>query len=185
MTWESSIGTMKGLDFRDARSQCHSIHEYALGRIWSQREDAVRIRVYSHPDAWPATLDGKTNFTFADLVRADLKNTPPTAQEREDAVARGAAVAYGQGYLLLAVAPDLEADTAAELLAKVYAATRRRHAKPKQRARWEDWLPLISSFEDAVATGTAYAQQFARYRRVLDSIRFAQDPPASVTTTIP
>jgi hypothetical protein len=111
-----------------------------------------------------------------ELVRQDLAQNPPTAAEWESAIVQCAIEAHRQGYVLLAVAPDLAVDKAESLMAKKY----REHLKlypplhPHQRARWESWLPIIAEFEDDEASGAkAKSQVFARYRRALNAIHFA------------
>jgi len=98
---------------------------------------------------------------------------PPTAEEWEAAIGNRAVEAYRQGNTLLAVAPDLKADKAASMMKKVYDLTERRKASPKQKARWQDWLPLISQFEESVTKRQKDTSQvFIRYRRAVDGICF-------------
>jgi hypothetical protein len=139
------------------------------------------IRVVAHwkiGDKREAALRGKAR-TLKDrheLVRQHLAKKPPTADEWESAIAQCAIEAHRQGYVLLAVAPDLAVDDAESVMAKKY----REHLDlypplhPHQRARWVDWLPLISAFEDAELQqgGAKSSQIFARYRRALDGVHF-------------
>jgi hypothetical protein len=53
-------------------------------------------------------------------------------------------------------------------MAKQYRECRQR----TQRARPDDWFGIIKEFENDEAEAGAKSQVFARYRRVLDEIRF-------------
>lgn len=160
--WESCVGILKGLDFRGEDSQCRCIRVFAHWKIIDQRKKLL-------------DGTGKTFDEMSKLVRQDIAKNPPTLAEWEAAIAQRAVEAHREGYVLLAVAPDLAASKVASVLAKKY----REHflfyppPKPSQRAKWQDWLPLISAFEDAEAMpGGAKSQVFAHYRRALDRIRF-------------
>jgi hypothetical protein len=110
------------------------------------------------------------------ILNANRAANPPTAEEWEAAIAYRAVEAHRQGYLLLAVAPDLQSDYAASLMQKVYGSAKRKFASPKQRARWKDWLPLIAKFENEELLRDKKikkSQAFIRYRRALDGIHFA------------
>ena len=161
--WETTVGHLKGLDFRWEELQCRSINVLADWKIRDQREDALGDKVKGK----------RRGAEVGAIINADLATNPPTPEEWEAAIGYRSIEAYRQGYLLLAVAPDLQMDKAVSLMKRVYGSTRRRYASPKQRARWENWLPLITSFEDAELSHKAYAQEFARYRRALDSLHFA------------
>lgn len=162
--WESCAGKLKGLDFRKDFEKSRSIRVDAYQVIFNNRRRAL--------------VDGTMTFTEgSSIVKADLVTNPPTAEEWEAAIAESAVQAHRHGLVLLAVVPDL----AAEELTSVLSASYRQHSgmfpppKPPQRARWQDWLPLISTFEDAQTThshSTAKSQDFARYRRAVDGIRF-------------
>lgn len=161
--WEWCAGRLKGLDFRREDQQCWCLKLKAYYRIRHDREAVLNIR------------ETKRRKEVARLVNESLKTNPPTAKEWEAAVAQQAIDAYREGQILLAVAPDMAADKAGALMLKKY----REHlsiyppARPKQRARWEDWLPLISQFEEAEAhTRGAKSQVFVHYRRALEGIRF-------------
>jgi hypothetical protein len=160
MNWRSII-TLKGLDFRTWFDQCQSINDFAEWKIRYKREDAMGDKV-----------KGKMRPEIGSIVTADLATNPPPVEEREAAIASSAVDAYRRGALLFALAPDLTAKTAGSAIAKAYHWARRRHGRPQQRARWQDWLPLIAAFEDAETSQGAYSQTFARYRRALDSIDF-------------
>ena len=174
--WQGAVGYLKGLDFRSKELRCRSINDLAHWKIVVARKSALRQNgQIINEDAlhqldnvkWDAALNKNLQ-----ILHSDLAANPPTAEEWEAAIAYRAVEAYRQGFLLVAVAPDLESNTAASLMEKVYGSARRSYARPKQRARCRDWLPIIASFEDAEVSHKAYAQEFARYRRVLDGIRF-------------
>jgi hypothetical protein len=110
------------------------------------------------------------------LVEKDIVQHPPDTKTIEAAIARRAVEAHRNGYVLLAVAPDLAAGKAKSLMLGEYHEHLKSYhpAKTARRVRWQDWLPLISSFEDAELQqgGAKSSQVFARYRRVVDGIRF-------------
>lgn len=174
--WKSNVGHLKGLDFRWEELQCCSINELAHWRVVDERKSALRkkgrINYTAHTqtdEEWETAYNNNLS-----VLHNDLAVNPLTAEEWEAAIGYRAVEAYRQGYLLLAVSPDLHADKAASLMEKVYGSGRRRYAKPNQRARCENWLPIIAEFEDDEASGAkAKSQVFARYRRVLDAVRFA------------
>jgi hypothetical protein len=102
----------------------------------------------------------------------------------EAAIARRAVVAHHEGHLLISVAPDLTLDEAKTLLEREYRNHLKLRPEVKQRARWQDWLPIIAAFENEEARpGGKKSQSFVKYRRALDGIHFASRPGASVTTT--
>lgn len=163
--WASCVGKLKGFDFRDKETQCSSINDLAKRKIRFQRWDALGDK----------GKRAKSLRELREIINADLAANPPTTEELETAIGCAAVEAHRQGYLLLAVAPDLRSDNAASLMEKVYGSTRRLlGVPPKQRARLEaEWLKHISQFEDEeVSCDAAYAQTFARYRRAVDGIRF-------------
>ena len=176
--WVSNAGCLKGLDLRCETSQCQSITERANWKIIDDRKDALRKKGLTKDtthikanDEWEAANDKNLS-----ALHNDMAVNPPTAEEWEAAIAYRAVEAYRQGYLLLAVVPDLESDKAASLMQKVLGATKRRFASPKQRARWDNWLPLIAKFEnEELQRGEKFkkSQAFIQYRRVLDGILFA------------
>jgi hypothetical protein len=109
-------------------------------------------------------------------VVGKLRGTNPlTASQREADIAQWAVEAHRQGKVLLVVAPDLTPEKAASVMVKTYQ-EHLRHcapAKPTPRARWQDWLLLIETFEnDENSPGKAKSQVFARYRRALDGLSF-------------
>ncbi len=173
--WARSSNGMKGLDFRTDFSQCQSITRLAHWDIIAERKEALRKngKLIQLPSTSPNKKQEAAEKKNLTTLHKHLVANPPTAEEWESAIAYRAVEAYRQGSLLLAVAPDLKAKTAAEVMGKVYGSTRRSYARPKQRARWQNWLPLIAAFENAEKSPQgAYAQDFVHYRRVLDAIRF-------------
>jgi hypothetical protein len=162
--WKSSVGMMKGLDFRKKDDLCISVTKSAHLTITQQRH----VRHQEVLQTAPENLKG-----LYDVIGSIglFVNPNPTDREMEAAVAQQAIEAYHRGYLLLAVAPDLSSDKATVLMQKIYGDTKRKYANPKQRARSENWLPLISEFEDVPDSPKSDA--FNRYRRVLDGIHFA------------
>jgi hypothetical protein len=163
--WEFCVGYLKGLDFRDEELHCRSIKQLANWRIRCQREDALGDKVKGK----------KRGREIGEIISADLAAKPPTVEEWDAAIAQSAIEAHRRGYVLLAVAPHLAVNKAQSVMTRKY----HEHLElypplhPKQRARWEDWLPIIAEFEDAEANGPkAKSQVFARYRRTLDAIRF-------------
>lgn len=176
--WQSNVGNLKGLDCRWEELQCRSINQLAHWKIIDERKATLRKKgqINDNPheqpdDEWEANR--KKNLS---VLHNDMAVNPPTAEEWEAAIAYRAVEAYRQGYLLLAVVPDLQSDKAASLMQKVYGSTKRRFASPKQRARWNNWQPLIAEFEnEELQRGGKLkkSQAFIQYRRALDGIIFA------------
>lgn len=158
--WKCYARHLKGIDFRPTEDVCCSVDEVARWKIRFRREDKLEHK----------PRKTKPSRAIGDLVNADLAANPPTAKEWEAAIAESAVEAYRRGDLLFALAPDLTAKQCGSYIESLYSSTRKRFGKPKQRSRWQDWLPLIEAFEDG---DTAYSQTFARYRRAVDSVRFA------------
>jgi len=179
--WQSSVGFLKGLDFRHEDLRCCSINQLAHWQIISERKEVLRkkglIKDADHIkdyDEWEAA-DNKNLSALHD----DLAANKPTAEEWERAISCRAIEAHRQGYLLLAVKPNLQTDEAATLMQKVFSSARRKYAIPKQRARWESWIPLIVNFEnEELRSGRKIkkSQAFIQYRRALDGIRFENSP---------
>jgi hypothetical protein len=162
--WLFSAGHMKGLDFRQQELQCRSITQLADWKIRDKREIALGDKVKGL----------KRGLEIGRVINADLAAHPRTAEEWQAAISETAVELQRQGYLLLAFAPDLTVDKTTSLAAKAYREDRRMYSKKAQpRARVENWLPLISAFEDAESrTGGAKSQVFTRYRRAVDGLRF-------------
>jgi hypothetical protein len=160
--WGSCAGNLKGVDFRDTTSQCQLVKLLAHGKIIDKRKEALRV-------------PGITFEELSTLARESIADNPITADEWETAIAEQAIQAHRQGRVLLSVAPDLDAALIQAAMGKKLAEHLSLYGnkKPRQRARWEDWLPIIAEFENAEdSPHKAKAQIFARYRRIIDGIQF-------------
>jgi len=166
--WICSAGNMKGLDSRHEIERCDSITLSALGEVFKKH-------AFAHTSK--AKAMGMAREEFYRFVATDcFINNPRMDDEWKAAVAREAVTAHQQGYLLIAIAPDLAVKDAELLLAKTY----RRHLQlkpPEQRAsRWKKWFPLISEFENEVNNRPRNEkidpQIFVHYHRALDAINF-------------
>jgi hypothetical protein len=158
--WKSSIGRMKGFDLRPKEARCMNITKAAHSAIMQQRQDALRTGAeYVKELCGLGWLGSFTN---------------PTDHEWEMAIVQQAIEAHRQGKILLAVAPNLTADKVNSETSQIYREFSKLSpsTQPLQRARRADWLPIISEFEDMVMANGKWSQIFARYRRVLDGIRF-------------
>ena len=159
--WGMVAGNIKGVDCRDDSRKCFSIESESYGRIKFKR--AFTTKKYQT----------KTVKEASCLIEGDIVKRPPSTLEIETEIKREAVAAYRNGYLLIAVATDLTADNAESLMAKEYSQHRKESWEHKQRARWENWLPLISEFEDAVISKHGVKSKlFTRYRRIIDGINF-------------
>jgi len=159
--WIATAGKMKGLDCRADVEKCWSISGGAFMEVFLPR--AAKLK--------------RNATSFEDLVALAIKQwmtNPPPPEVMEAAIARCAVQAYRRGFLLIAAAPDLNADEAAALLAERWRKSQPLAKRtPNQRQRSANWLPLITEFETDAAKPKA--QTFVRYRRAVDGIRF--DPP--------
>lgn len=176
--WEFEIGNMKGLDLRDEDLQCYSINKYAHWKIANERHAALEKKGQINDPNYEQTPEDREAERKKNLsvLHNDVAANPLTAEEWEVTIANRAVEAYRQGYIILAVVPDLKTDKAASVMAKTYRDHRRSYhlSQYKKRAWWESWLAIISEFEnDEANTKQAEPQVFARYRRVLDGIQFA------------
>jgi hypothetical protein len=187
--WTSSIGKIKSFDFRTEESVCRDLTSLALEIVRKHREAES---LFNPPVGIFGSLPGAL-----------------TDEEWKEAMAEAAVQAHHEGYVLLAVAPDLAADKLQSAVAKKYREHLRLYPAPKadeasviahslyssleddiisrrnnppteravksnQRSRYQDWLRLISEFEDdELLRGGAKNQVFARYRRAVEQIRFA------------
>jgi hypothetical protein len=155
--WKSSLRNLKGFDFRPEQSRCHNLTSFALSSIYEHREHGPMASL-------PFGLGGPGWLHWN-----------PTDDEWKEAIAEAAVQAHREGYVLLAVAPDLAPDKLRSAVAKNYRNHLRLYppAKPVQRARVEQWLPLIADFEDAEAGRQKQTrQQFIRFRRALEGLSF-------------
>jgi hypothetical protein len=157
--WRKVAGNLKGVDCRDASSQCASIEADVATQIKVER--AFTQKRYRQ-----ITIE-----KVSALIEKDIIKNPPSAKEMEAGIQRHALAAYRNGYLLLAVAPDLVAEKAKSLMTQEYREHQVQHRIHKQRARYKDWLPLISSFENSTLRHEKDSSQvFIRYRRAIDGI---------------
>jgi|GEM_PF-4676609 len=111
------------------------------------------------------------SLTTTALHRASV--TPLTPEQIEKDIISSALLAHRHGHVLIAVAPDLAMDDANRLLMCAYQDYQKLNPPPKPRARHENWLPLISEFDDAKANPKS--ELFVRYRRVSDGIHFESE----------
>ena len=190
--WEMSAKKMKGLDCRHDIERCNSISGMALSAILRKRAITLklgkgffqfRVGAGRNNNSVKPVYPKAFAKSFVSLAKHTQQN-PITPAEMEAAIAQEAVAAHREGHLLISVAPDLTLDEAKTLLALEY----RKHLKSipagKQRARWQDWLPLIAAFENEEARpGGKKSQAFVKYRRAVDGIRFMSNPGASVTPT--
>ena len=163
--WGLCAGNLKGLDFRHASDRCFSIRTEVLTRM------GLKILFDRQKEYHKMTVERACR-----LIEKEMVKHPPRAQKIEAAIARCAVEAHRRGYVLLAVAPDLAAGKAKSVILEEYHEHLKLYhpAETACRVRWQDWLPLISAFEDAELQqgGVKASQVFARYRRVVDGIRF-------------
>ena len=151
-SWRQCMASFKGVDMRPDSAKCYSVTRLAL-----------QIAHVS---------------TTGDTRLDNLKLPTPGMADKFVRIA--SAIAESEGYLLIAVAPDLTQEKAEALLAGQY----RRHRKEsgaKPRERSGNWLDLIAAFEDSVASPpkgaeavTAANETSRRYRRVMKSIAFGR-----------
>lgn len=159
--WKASVKKMKGVDSRPQSELCKNLTLAAYSLV-NQRHQAEMKQAAE-------TTGPIGGFGW---LAAPPKSTSP---EMESAISQCSIEAHGQGFVLLAVAPDLNAEKAKIILPKLYGEHKRSSIlfHKNQRGRWKDWLPLIESFEDSENSHKAYAQEFARYKRALDGFHFA------------
>jgi hypothetical protein len=102
------------------------------------------------------------------------RDTLPTRNVWDSAFATSAIEAHKQGYLLISIAPGLTPAKVGKLVAKLYREKGCASNNIPKRARWDDWLLLISAFEKVAASQPKVdtKQAFIRYRRALTDIPF-------------
>lgn len=159
--WPKVAGNLKGVDCRDANIQCTSLETEVLTQIKTHR--AFTQKKYKR----------MTLGRVSSLLEKDIITNSPSTKELEAGIKREAVAAYRNGYVLVVVAPDLAVDKAESLMAREYREYQAKHRIRTQRARYKEWLPLISGFENA-ETGRQKdtSQVFIRYRRAVDGICF-------------
>ena len=161
--WIMSAGKMKGLDCRDDLEKCNSITRGAFTDLLLRCD----TKLERNPK------DGADWITL--IVKRFMTNRP-TSEEMESAIARNAVAAHRNGHILIAASPDLNAAEADLLLPKAWRASLQMISKQefKQRARTDDWLPLIAAFEkEKTGDNRTISRAFIPYRRALDGIRFS------------
>ena len=159
--WQKVAGILKGVDCRDETEKCFSIESAAFSTIKIKRTFSTK--------KYQKLTIGKVSH----LIEEDVIKNPPFMSEMESEIKEAAVKAFRDGYLLMAVAPDIATDNAESLMAKEFRQYRTNKGISKSRARWENWLPLISEFENATLRSRgAKSQLFVRYRRVIDGIEF-------------
>jgi|SRR5665213_7919 len=180
--WEMSAEKMKGLDCRDDSMRCNSITQQAESDILLKRARSLKLGKSAFLFEVGAGRNNKSVApahpqAFAKgmyLLAKHTQQNPITPAEMESAIARNAVAAHREGHLLISVAPDLTLNEAKILLEREYRNHLKLRPEVKQRARWQDWLPLISAFENEEAKpGGKKSQAFVKYRRAVDGIRFA------------
>jgi len=161
LCWKKVAGHIKGVDCRDDTIKCFSIETEAYGYLKNRR-------VFATKKYRNITVE-KVDF----LVEEDMIENPPLMRNMEAKIKEAAVKAFRNGYLLIAVAPDIATDNAESLMAKEFRQYRAIKGISKPRARWVDWLQLISDFEDSECRlGGAKSELFTRYRRIMDDIEF-------------
>jgi len=154
--WASVAYGLKALDTRRERESCYCINSPDLDSVmWPTEPPKLGLLKVSKP------------FDSAPELRKSNKRAYSRAEAE---ITRHAIVAHRQGYLLIAVVPDLVPARALHMFGKVYKENAK-GAPPsnKERARWKDWLRLISQFEKL---GKQTNQPSIHYRRAIDGIRF-------------
>jgi hypothetical protein len=132
--WKTFAGALKGVDCRNDEEKCFSVN-------WQGDCDPLR-----------------------QVMRMKSGETPLPPHALDGGIGERAIAAYHQGYVLIAVAPDLAQEEAKRLLAE---------GAGKNRARHGNWLDLIAEFEqDAATKYRAKAEVFKRYRRAVEGVDF-------------
>ncbi len=184
--WGDSVGKMKGVDCRDDLMRCTSIITEALGQLQRKRMFSLIPSRESLTFRFPAGgMTGEQTGQPADpgaldklvgRLAEDLKINPIPEVEIENAIADKAIEAYRAGQWLFAIASDLTHDDARNLLSAGYSEKLKHTQQQQKRSRWNDWLPLISEFEDDELSSSAVTvpsgSVFTKYRRILEGISF-------------
>ena len=159
-TWRFMAGSIKGVDARTDSERCRSVEDEAVGNIQMKR--AFTDKKYKK----------MRTEKVSRLVGEDMRRSPPLRKEIEAEIKREALFAYRQGDLLIAVAPDLASSDAERLMLKIWNQQRTEHGIHKQRARWQEWLSLITRFENEVTSSSAYPPSITLYRRIFVGLPF-------------
>lgn len=101
-------------------------------------------------------------------------NEKSTTDELEKEIVINALRMHRQGHLVFSFAPDLKTDTAVEMFKYQYVILKKFLTKKGlQRERHENWLPIISEFEENTDNSIRVKKhQFTKYKRAVDGIRF-------------
>jgi hypothetical protein len=183
--WEASAGKIKGVDCRDDIECCRSIRLMADAELFRSRAVAAKlgqksltfkVKAGSRSNSGRETVQPVDPSAFEeglDRVIDELKKNPITNDELEKEIVHQAIDEYRAGHYLLSIAPDLSHDEARNLLSKQYAQEQKQRQQSKERARWNDWLPIIKVFEkDEEFPGRAKAPVFTAYRRLFENLQF-------------
>ena len=147
--WIASAGKLKGVECRDPIELVNTIHMMALVNVMYQRITEGN------------SLD-------------EIKSNPFNLKEIENEIASLAVIAHREGNHLLWAAPGMTSDQARDLLAKKYSQAEKAANKPKQRAKWNQWLPAIEDLEDDMNEyGGVKSPILTRYKRIMEDVQFS------------
>jgi hypothetical protein len=158
--WSSYAGNMKGIDCRDSTERCYSIQDSVSTQL------ALK-RAFTKKELKHMTIDKLDSPLWKEMAKH-----PPSTVEMESEIKRLSVTAYRNGFMLMAIAPDLHKKNAAKLMKKEYKQHLIATQEHKQRLKKpKNWLALISEFEDAViGPNGAKSPLFNRYRHMINSI---------------
>ena len=105
--WKLCIGKLKGFDFRQEGPLCRNLTRLAHSIIYQHREEARKKLAASLPPA----ISGTSEFGLY---------SPLADSEWRESVAQAAVQAHREGYVLLAVAPDLAPDKLQSAVSEKY-----------------------------------------------------------------
>ena len=166
--WMAVAGNLKGLDNRDTYDCCYPITLKALVRLLNKRDDELADMAKQLRDK------DMTKRGISSLFEKEKPSYVFTADEKENAVISEALQQHRKGHFLFSFAPDLKNDTAGKMLEYEYAVLKKAlNRVGLQRAVHENWLPIISGFEETIASSEVIKRhQFTKYKRVMDSVQF-------------
>lgn len=160
--WEDVAGNIKGLECRSDLERCTCLNNEAITDIIIRRGAKLK-----------RGKKATSNEEFHRSLGLEFVKHRPGNDEIEAAIKEYSLHALRNDFLLIAIAPDLTIEDAAALLEKQYREYRKLWRVPNQRARDENWLPIISEFEnDEINHQKVKSQVFARYRRTMDLVSF-------------
>jgi len=156
--WSSAAGKTKGVDCRTDIEACYCLANPELERVmWPSDPLKPGLVILYGLSKRKMSKRKMLERIFSDPLEAE--------------VAQRAIEAHRQGYVLMAVASDLEPDRAKALLFKTYRHYRVMARTITRRARSGNWLDLICEFEgETLSKGQAKSDVFIHYQRVIDSI---------------